>query len=187
MERPIITVKQAWITQRLYSRFFRQWMLRYHKASIAAQSVALVIFIGLLAAALWVLRARLLEAAFPLTLVSFVLINNLFAPRYVRKRELYYADTDYDFGETCVYSRRMILGTLHSKVTPYEKFGSAIETKAAFFLFMPRRRVRYADKFDPDPYGANVILDKQALPPEQQQALRELFARKFGERFKGMK
>jgi hypothetical protein len=37
--------------------------------------------------------------------------------------------------------------------------------------------------YNPNPYGVCVILDKQALAPGQIDALRSLFARKFGAEF----
>ena len=60
----------------------------------------------------------------------------------------------------------------------------AQETEDAFYVQMPAER----NGFRPaTPYYDNIILNKRHFAPDQVTALRELFASKFGEKFKGTK
>ena len=112
---------------------------------------------------------------------------------YNQQCNLYIAETTYAFYEIHVVLRRTVMGMTQYVDIPYTN-GEAAETRLAFGIYPPAKKYRdawagrdSAYGYGPDSYGVCVILDKQYLAPEQTEALRALFVRKFGEKFKGIK
>lgn len=87
-------------------------------------------------------------------------------------------ETTHTFFESCVTLRHETAGVVDCRTIPYAHC-EALETKNALCLFTAHSLMTQ--------YAACVILDKQTLTPEQQQALRELLMCKFGEKFKQYK
>jgi len=183
-EQPIGTLSAS-VTRETYWRFFLLWMLRRRKSYfvnfgllllLAATAIVLMFVTG---------KTEILAGVFPLLLVEAFM---LMLPKryYDQHREMYQNQTVHAFYEAHFHSSCDAMGTRHYKVTPYEHC-YAEETKWAFYLTFPARRFEafyWGDYFDPDPYNASAILDKQNLTAEQQQTLRYLFTRKFGKKFK---
>ena len=186
-EQPIVTVSSH-VTHMAYVKFFWRWMLRYRKSFLVLLAVALL----LLALSFWenlTFESLFLARQF-LIFLPWIGVFYMVS-RYGSHREMYEAKTAYAFYENRLRSHCVVLGTMHYKVTPYERFAAAVETKSAFYLMLPARKIkRYSsyrgDNYDPDPYGTSVILDKKHLTEEQATVLRELFTRKFGEKFKAL-
>jgi len=186
-EQPLLMLTSR-VTHKEYIKFFWRWMLRYRKGYIGLLAFMLVFLVLYITAAVWHKRKYGDSLFSGASLWAFwPTITVLLISRYARQREMYQAETLFAFYEDHVKSRCAVLGTAHYKATFYENFASAIETKSAFYMMLHARKIIRGisnDYYDPDPYGASVILDKEQLSPEQQQALRTLFAVKFGEKFK---
>jgi len=186
-EQPIVALSVS-VTPKTYYKFFWHWMLRFRKSYFFYLALLLLLFALLVLLALSA-RGSLSDVIYLAALFPTILLANI-PSRYGRHREMYQAETLYGFYEDHLKSRCTVMGTLHYRATPYENYTLAIETKSAFNLLLPARKfMRNAncDYYDPDPYGTSAILAKDQLTAEQQQALRELFARKFGEKFKTSK
>jgi len=121
-----------------------------------------------------------------LALISMLFILFIVAFRKVKKDFKQAIESTCAFYESYLFLSYTALEILVQKGIPYSVC-LAQETQDAFYLQYPtepntgRNSLRLANtNYD------NVILDKQQLTEEQQQALRELFARKFGEKFKSI-
>jgi len=181
-EQPIVTLSVN-VMPKTYIKFFFHWMRRYRKSYFVLMALYALLL------ALTVILWRIIDGAdmyFPLFLI--MLLVQSYLPRHFHDnhREIYRSQTTYAFYEAHFYTSCDARGTKHYKATPYANCQAA-ETKSAFYLSMHARRFErfyWGDYFDPDPYNASAILDKQYLTEEQQRALRELFKRKFGPNFK---
>jgi len=188
-EQPIVTLSVS-VTPRAYRQFFFHWMSHHHKRYWVLLVLCLFLVALFLALNLWLLKDSSLGLA-STWLFLFVFQIQLFYPGhfYYRHREMYRSKSHYAFYDAHFHSSCDVAGTRHYKAIPYQQC-TAVEAKSAFYLYRAAKRVRPpygGDIVDPDPYNANAILDKEQLTPEQQQALRELFTRKFGDNFKQYK
>jgi len=184
--QPILMLTSR-VTQKAYTKFFFHWMSCNRKGYLISLAIVVLLLVFLMALLTW----RIIDGSndyVPFLFLPLYFIKSLLPGRfYYMHREMYRSLTYYAFYEAHLYASCDVMGTRHYKATPYKHF-TAGETKSAFYLYCAVKRTPqppYADEFiDPDPYGASVILDKEQLSPEQQEALRALFAEKFGEKFK---
>jgi len=116
--------------------------------------------------------------------IAMLFVAFIIALRKVKKDFKQAIESTCAFYESYLFMSYTALEILVQKGIPYSVC-LAQETQDAFYLQYPtepntgRNSLRLANtNYD------NAILDKQQLTDEQQQALRELFARTFGEKFK---
>jgi len=183
--QPILMITNR-VTPKAYEKFFMHWMRRRRKGYFIYWGIVLL----LIAAGVFLGLVNEHYGALSILSSFLVLCFTLYLPKryYDNHREMYRSQTTYAFYEAHFYSSCDAMGTRHYKATPYVNCKAA-ETKSAFYLSLPARPFEafyWGDYFDPDPYGASAILDKRCLTEDQQQVLRELFARKFGEKFKAL-
>jgi len=179
-EQPIAVTTSS-VARKAYYKFYWYWAA-HHRVSFI---VYLVLLVLLLALTIWLafIRDKTAMIIPMLWLLMFYLPKRYFDKHH----EMYEAETVHAFYEGHLRSRCTVAGTIHYRATPYTTFKAAVETKSSFYLTLGTRKpqsINWADYYDPDPYGASVILDKQCLSEEQVQSLRELFGRAFGERFR---
>ena len=133
------------------------------------------IFLALvLLCAVW--SYELPERSVPLIVFGLALAIGAFTrPRriYKKKRAAFDAHASYVFFEDHLYVQVNDRGSDNEITAQYSRYLWVAETKSAFYLKTPDKNY--------------IILPKHCMAPEQINALRELLARKFGERFKGMK
>jgi len=183
-EQPIVTLSVS-VTQKAYRKFFWHWIWHNRKGycvSLAISFLMLMLFMVLFA---WLDRDNAHRYVWYMYLLIFLLQAYSSSRLYNQHQAMYRKQTTYAFFEDHFSSRCDAMGTRHYKATLYASCKAA-EAKSAFYLYYDRKRARPpygGESVDPDPYNASAILDKEYLTEEQQQALRELFARKFGEKF----
>ena len=181
--QPIVTASCR-LTRKAYRRFFFHWLLDNRKSYYVSLSFCLLISVAF---AYFYLKDNGLYGFLFLFWLFFIFL--LPKRHFDQHREMYEAETIYVFFEDHLRSRCAAMGTIHYKATPYENFSAAAETKSAFYLTLRIRKPElycWRDQYDPDPYNASVILDKQCLTDGQAAALRDLLARKFGEKFRSL-
>jgi hypothetical protein len=181
-KQPILIITSR-VTPKAYRRFFRHGVSHFHKRYWVSLALCLFFLALLTAANIWLIKNGSYEFT---SIWLLVILIALYSPGrfYYMHRAMYKSETHYAFYEAHFCSYCDVLGTRHMKATPYQNCRAA-ETKSAFYLYRAAKRSPPPDPYgndiaDPDPYGASVILDKEQLSPEQQQALRELLARKYG-------
>jgi len=179
-EQAIVTLSVS-VSHKTYRKFFLRWMWHRCKVYFTYLSLYILLFVAVI---LLIFIKPSVASALPLmiSLMQYLLPRHFYAKHF----EIYQGQTTTEFCETHYRSRCNAMGTVHDRVTPYEHC-TAMETQSAFYLYYHKKRrwPLYTERsFDPDPYNASAILDKEYLTDEQQQTLRELFTRKFGESFK---
>ena len=183
-DQPIVEVSSD-VSRKAYRSFYWRWMSCHRKGYL----VAIAIMSLFLAAMLCLLFVK---PEPEMSYLSIMLIPAGWQLWYCfsEHRAVYRTTTTYAFYEAHVVLRRQIKGVLQSNVVTYDRC-AAFETKTAFCVYPLTQKVsayiRGWEYYTPDPYGVSVILDKRCLAPEQQQALRALFARKFGDKYKERK
>jgi len=187
---PIITVKTS-VSRAAHREFYWQWMLRYRKGYYVQMALNLLLTIAVYGFAFWTVFADTSRRYTGFTLVLPFLMYAFYAclpgHYYSEHREIYLHKTVCTFYEAHLVARRKVNGILQANKLPYGRCG-AFETKTAFCVCPPtaqaERHRRYdRNYYNPDPYGLCVILDKPTLAPDQIDALRSLFALKFGAKF----
>ena len=185
-EQPIVTVT-AQVMRKTYRRFFFHWMARMRPWYYAYLAICLLSLVAIV----WITFSDFGSHASSALSFFLILMMLVLPPKryYDMHREMYLDTREYIFYQEHFTMRCDTVYTIDLKTTTYSPC-KASETKSAFYLLLlarPFEAFYWGDYFDPDPYCISVILDKRYLAPDQIDALRDLFSRKFGEKFRQQK